>query len=348
MSGKEKSGERRFALSNAGVTIEVIEYGARLVRCMVPDANGVLADVVPGLNTAEDYRNRGGTMGAILGRYGNRIGFGRVTLDGRTYELSRNDGEHTMHGGAGHFGTRRWHGEQISTAALRLRLVSEEGDQGWPGRVEAEVLYRLDTTGALFIGMSAISDRRTYLNMIFHGYWNLAGHGSGSVLDHLLRVAADAYLPKDETGLPTGVEAEVEGTPFDFRDGRRIGQRIEQTGRGYAHNLCLRNFVEGRTRPVARLVDPGSGRALELSADQAGVQLFTANSWSRLQGKDEAVYDAHCAIALETQSYPNTPNTPAFSPRPVEAGETYRHSMRISFKALMSNKIAAFLDAPMS
>ena len=333
-------------LSRGGTTIEVIEYGARLRRCLVPDAAGHLADVVPGMASEVDYRERGGTMGAVLGRYGNRIGFGRVEIGGRIYELSRNDGPHTMHGGAGHFGTRKWHGRREGESALCFELTSEDGDQGWPGNVEAQVIYELDPSGGLSIEMTAVADQPTYLNMIFHGYWNLAGHRSGTIQDHLLRVAAETYLPKNDVGLPSGIEAPVEGTPFDFRHGIPIGRNIGATGRGFAHNLCVANHSRGWMRPVARLADPKSGRALELSADQPGVQLFTANSWSSLSGKDDAIYGAHSAVALETQAYPNTPNTPAFGPRLVDAGERYRHQMRVRFSALARSEVTGYLEAP--
>lgn len=333
-----------FYLEGDGISIAVIEYGARLTRCLVADARGVYADVAPGLEDESAYRSRGGSMGAILGRYGNRIENGRIELDSRSFELSRNDsGLHTMHGGAENFGMRRWTGALISKQELRLSLVSEDGDQGWPGRVEAEVVYRL-TGKSLSIELSAVSNRRTFLNLIFHGYWNLAGHQSPTVGEHLLRVAADHYLPVGPSGVPTGKLAAVEGSPFDFRAGRRIGDLIGETGSGYNHNLCLRE--PGLVRPVARLLDVASGRAMELATDQPGLQLFTANGWTGIEGKDGANYRAHSAVALETQLYPNTPNTPSFHPRPLEAGERYSHTMTFAFCSVEQDEIDAFIKAP--
>lgn len=339
------SDDKVFMISRGGVAIEVIEYGARLKRCVVPNALGELADIVPGFDTARDYAVRGGTMGAVLGRYGNRIGDGRLSIAGKTYELSRNDGSHTMHGGLGHFGTRRWQGRQEGPHSIVLELTSEDGDQGWPGRMQARVAYTLTANAELYIDMQAVCSHDTFINLLFHGYWNLKGHATGPMTDHILRVAADYYTPKGADGLPTGELRSVEGTPFDFRNPKPVGADISATGRGYAHNLCLRDDRGGECRPVAWLLDPESGRALTIETDQPGLQVFTANSWSDLPGKDGAIYQAHGGLALETQLYPNTPNTPSFAPRLVGAGETYHHRMVIRFEAFEAERQAQFFEA---
>lgn len=336
--------EKVFRLARAGVTIEVIEYGARLKRCLVPDRHGVIADVVPGFDRSSDYMERGGTIGAVLGRYGNRIGYGRIRIHDTTYQLSRNDGDHTMHGGAGHFGTRWWRGAFRGPHSAVLELTSENGDQGWPGEMRAWVAYTLTDQADLVIQMSAVCDQDTYVNMLFHGYWNLGGHASGSVADHLLNVAADRYTPKGDDGLPTGELRNVADGPFDFRTPKRLGADLAATGRGYAHNLCLRGYQEGHCRPVAWLLDPVSGRALILETDQPGLQIFTANSWSNLSGKDGAVYQAHSALALESQQYPNTPNTPSFAPKLLRAGATYNHRMVVKFRALGTEDLDTFFN----
>lgn len=336
--------DRVFKIARAGVTVEVIEYGARLKRCLVPDHRGVLADIVPGFDTASDYAERGGTMGAVLGRYGNRIGHGRIRIGDTTYQLSRNDGNHTMHGGLGHFGTRWWRRVQHRPDAVVLELSSADGDQGWPGAMQARVVYTLTEKAELHIEMQAVCDHDTYLNMLFHGYWNLAGHAAGSIEDHVLKVAADYYTPKGADGLPTGELLSVADTPFDFRRPKSVGADIAATGQGYAHNLCLNDQRDRRCRPVAWLLDPQSGRAMTLATDQPGLQLFTANSWANLPGKDGTTYRAHSGLALETQLYPNTPNTPAFAPQLVRAGETYRHRMVISFQALAAEHQARFFE----
>jgi aldose 1-epimerase len=339
------SDEKIFRIARGGVAIEVIEYGARLKRCLVPDTQGRLADVVPGFDSERDYVKRGGTMGAVLGRYGNRIGYGRLSIGGRTYELSCNDGSHTMHGGQGHFGTRWWQGRQDGPYTIVLELTSEDGDQGWPGQMLARVAYTLAGNTELHIDMQAVCSHDTFLNMLFHGYWNLKGHAAGSIGDHILKVAADLYTPKGEDGLPTGELRSVDGTAFDFRTPKRVGADIGATSRGYADNLCLNDQREAQCRPVAWLLDPESGRALTLETDQPGLQLFTANSWAGLSGKDGAIYRAHDGLALETQLYPNTPNTPSFAPQIIRAGEMYRHRMVFRFEAVEANRQAQFFEA---
>lgn len=334
--------DKTFRLQRGDIAIEVIEYGARLSRCFVPDADGNVADVVPGFASAAEYAERGGTMGAVLGRYGNRIGHGRIKIRGIEYELSKNDGVHTMHGGAEHFGTRKWKGAYDGPNAIVLELTSKDGDQGWPGTMTAQVTYTLTTSAELQIDMRAVCDRDTFINMLFHGYWNLGGHGSGPVNGHLLKVAAEHYTPKGEDGLPTGEIATVDGTPFDFREPKALGADIAETGRGYAHNLCLQETQVGKVRAAVWLLDPVSGRALTLSTDQPGLQLFTANSWSNLVGKDGVVYQAHHGVALETQLYPNTPNTAAFSPTIIGAGGVYHHRMAIGFGALLAHQFEDF------
>jgi aldose 1-epimerase len=334
---------KAFVLTGGGLTIEVIEFGARLSRCLVPDAAGVLADVVPGFDTPRDYQERGGSTGAICGRYGNRIGNARFELDGVTYNLSANDSPNSLHGGFKHFGKHLWKGVAVpEDNAVRLTLQSPDGDEGWPGNVEAEVTYRLTEEAEVCISMRATSDAATYLNLIFHGYWNLAGHESGTVHDQLLKSASSTYLPKDEVNLPTGERCDVRGTPFDFLEPTAIGTNIGATGQGYDHNFCLDGYTPGEVTEALRMLDPDSGRAMVLSTDQPGVQVFTGNSWAGVKGKDGASYNAHDAIAFETQLFPNTPNMPAFGPVPIRPGDVYRHEMVMQFLALDPSETEAF------
>lgn len=331
---------RAFAISAGPYAIEVIEYGARLRTCLVPDVHGDLADVVPGFDTPADYIACGGSTGAVCGRYGNRIANGRFDLDGVTYQLSVNDPPNSLHGGFQHFGKHFWRGEVIDDDAVRLSHVSPDGDEGWPGTLSCTTTYRLTAEGLLTIEMTATTDRPTYVNLIHHGYFNLAGHASGRIDDHLLAVAARGYLPRSPLNVPTGEIAEVAGTPFDFLTAKPIGRDIAGLpGGGYDHNLCLE---PARGRPQVRLADPGSGRALSLATNQPGVQLFTANAWKDLAGKDGAMYQARAGIAFETQLYPNAPNTPAFYPTPLRPGDIYRHEMVIQFGALTPNEVEAF------
>lgn len=223
---------------------------------------------------------------------------------------------------------------------MRLTHVSPDGDEGWPGTLSCEVTYRLSEQGLFSIEMEATTDRATYVNLIHHGYFNLAGHASGLIDDHLLAIAAETYLPKGEINVPTGEVASVAGTPFDFRTAKAVGRDVgDLPNHGYDQNWCLEASDD---RPQLRLVDPKSGRALSLRTNQPGVQVFTANAWKNLAGKDGAVYQARAGIAFETQSYPNAPNIPAFNLRPLRPGETYRHEMAIQFEALTSAEVERF------
>lgn len=269
-------------------------------------------------------------MGAIVGRYANRISNGQVVIGETLHILEANDPPHIMHGGARNFSNTDWRGEQLDDA-VRFHLFSPDGDQGWPGNVSAQVEYRLTGANQILIEMSAVSGRDTYLNMLFHGYWNLAGHDSGNVYGHRLTVAADHYLPKSPIGVPTGEILQVVGTPFDFTVPKDIGRDIGQVGRGYGHNLCLRDYRPGRLTQACLLTEPVSGRCLTIMTDQPGLQLFTANLWDGLTGKDGAIYHAHDAVALETQLYPNAANTPTFNPAILWAGHPYRHRMLLTF-----------------
>ena len=341
------TGRKSFQIEGGGIVVEIIEYGARVTRCLVPDAFGATVDVVPGLESDDDYRQRGGTMGAVVGRYANRISGGTIAIGDQTYQLSQNDHPHTMHGGAENFSNSVWCGEYTSGNSVRLRLTSPDGDQGWPGNVQSCVDYRLNDAGELSIDMSATSDQDTYLNMLFHGYWNLGGHSEETVLGHWLKIAADFYLPKSPQGIPTGEIATVADTPFDFTRGKLIGTDFNRLKGGYGHNLCLRNFQPGKLVPALLLVDPESGRAFTLHTDQPGLQLYTANQWSEIAGKAGALYKAHAAVALESQLYPNSPNTPTFNPVPVRAGEVYRHRMVFSFHALQPDEFASVFSTPL-
>ncbi|RYE83076.1 MAG: galactose mutarotase [Hyphomicrobiales bacterium] len=312
---------RLFTLTSDDIEIEVIEYGARLRSCLMPDAAGRLTDIVPGFDSPADYVERGGSMGAICGRYGNRIASGKLEVDGKPYQLSVNAPPHCLHGGFNHFGRHFWSGAAMHEQnAVRLTFVSPDGDEGWPGTLRCEVVYQL-VGGRLLITMRATTDQATYVNLIFHGYWNLSGHDSGVINDHLLQVSAETYTPKNDQNVPSGEVRSVADSPFDFRTARPIGSMP------YDVNFCLDQVAERSMR----LSDPASGRALSISTNQPGVQLFTADNWSNVPGKGGAVYPARAGVALETQAYPNTPNIPAFNPAPLRPGMEYEHWMAIDF-----------------
>lgn len=323
-----------FRLTGGDTTIELITFGAILTRLYRPDRLGQIDDIVLGYDDPAAYVATPGNAGAICGRYGNRIAEGRFTLDGTLFELPRNTGGHHLHGGAKGFGKRFWTPCPDAAAnAVEFRLLSPDGDAGYPGSLEASVRYALAADGALSITMRAQTDRRTIVNLVYHGYWNLAGHGSGSVADQMLQIDADHYTPVAADKIPTGEIAAVRDTAFDFSRPRPIGADIAAVpGGGYDHNWCLRD-ADGDMRRCAVAWDKQSGRRLELHTNQPGVQFYTANHFATAPatGKGGAIYAAHAGFALETQTFPNAPNEPAFPSPVLSPGATYDHRMELRF-----------------
>jgi len=326
-----------YELEAGPLKAQVITYAAALSQLHVPDAAGRLDDIVLGYDDLNSYLQYRGSAGAICGRYANRIANARFSLDGKDYVLSANEPPNHLHGGFKGFNKQIWVAEADSSArAVRLTLTRPDGDEGYPGTVSASVIYRLTDEPALEIVMEATTDRPSVVNMAYHGYWNLAGHGSGHIRDQLLQIEADHYTPVGAGKIPTGEIAPVAGTAFDFRTARPIGAMIDDTSQlpeaGYDHNFCL-NGERGALRRIARAADPGSGRSLDIWTDQPGVQFYTANHFEKLPaiGKGGVTYGKHAGFALETQTYPNAPNMPHFPSAVLRPGEIYRHVMRIPF-----------------
>ncbi|KRA99487.1 galactose mutarotase [Devosia sp. Root685] len=327
-----------YRLSAGGTSIEVMTFGAILTRLTRPDRTGKIDDIVLGYDDPADYVTKPGNSGAICGRHSNRMADGRFVLDGRPYDLPRNNGAHHLHGGMPGFGKRFWsahpHPENNS---VEFRLHSPDGDQGYPGALDASTTYRLSEEGTLSITMRATSDRTTVVNLIYHGYWNLGGHRSGSVEGQMLRIAADRYTPVTPDKIPTGEIVAVAGTPFDFTTAKPIGRDIAAAwpGGGYDHNLCHTDF-DGTMRLSAEAHDPASGRALSIRSNQPGVQLYTANHFADAPtpGKGGALYQRYAGFALETQNFPNAPNVPAFPSSVLRPGEIYEHRMDIAFSTV--------------
>lgn len=329
-----------FRLSAGGTSIEVMTFGAILTRLTRPDRVGKLDDIVLGYDDPADYVSKPGNSGAICGRHSNRLAKGRFVLDGTVHELTRNNGAHHLHGGLPGFGKRFWsahmHPEDNS---VEFRLHSPDGDQGYPGAMEASTTYRLEEDGTLSITMVATSDRATVVNLIYHGYWNLGGHHSGSVEGQMLRIAADASTPVTPDKIPTGEILPVAGTPFDFTVAKPIGRDIAAAwpGGSYDHNLCHAQF-DGTMRLSAEAHDPVSGRALTIRSNQPGVQLYTANHFADAPtlGKGGALYQRYAGFALETQNFPNAPNVAGFPSSVLRPGQTYEHRMEIAFSTVAS------------
>ncbi len=327
----------RYTLTNAnGLSLRVITLGAVVTELHVPDRDGQLADVVLGLDDVDAYRKHGAYFGAIVGRVANRIRGARFELDGQRHMLTANSGEHHLHGGKLGWDKRVWTAEPRSdgtSAAVRLSLVSADGDEGYPGTVTASVTYALTNEDELRVVMSARTDRTTLVNLAQHGYFNLGGIASGSVGQHVVTLEADSYTPGDPI-IPTGQVATVSGTPFDFSQPKALGADLAATGLqpiGFDHNFVVRGEPHA-LRPVARVSDPRSGRVMTLAADQPGVQLYTGNHLDgTVRGKGVS-YTQHSGVCLETQAFPDAVHVPAWRDDVIlRPGQEYRHHMVYRF-----------------
>ncbi|OMJ31011.1 galactose mutarotase [Sphingomonas sp. Sph1(2015)] len=332
--------------NKAGLSARVLTYGATLQSVMAPDRDGKLADVLLGYDKAEDYVNHPNFFGVTVGRFANRIADGRFTLDGKSYQLPLNDKVNSLHGGAKGFDKNLWKIVSMKdgpTASVVLALTSADGDQGYPGKVDATVTYSLDEAGALTIAFEAKTDKPTVINMTNHAIFNLNGEGSplGATF-HKLTIPAAAFTPVDAKLIPTGELKPVAGTVFDFRaprvvaDGIRDGndQQIRY-GQGYDHNFALDKGLTAMPQLSARLEDPASGRVLEVLSTEPGVQFYTGNFLDGTYvGKKGHLYRMGDGIALEPQKFPDSPNKPSFvSPR-VDPGKPYRHTMIYRFSTV--------------
>ena len=332
-------------LSNAhGIRATVMTYGATLQSLQMPDRKGKVADIALGYDRVEDYEAHPNYFGATIGRYANRIGGARFTLDGREYAVSRNDQANTLHGGAQGFDKKVWKIVEVTSgprASVRLALTSPDGDQGYPGKLEVQVVYSLDDADSLDIEHVATSDAPTVVNLTNHAIFNMAGEGAErDVLSQTLQVPAARYTPVDAGLIPTGELRPVAGTPFDFRKSRRIGAGIRDgrdaqivAGRGIDHNYVLDAGATREMKIVASLADAASGRVLEVWSTEPGLQVYTGNFLAgTVVGKQGHLYRMGDGIALEPQRFPNTPNEPRFGTARLAPGETYRHHMAFRLK----------------
>lgn len=328
-------------LTNArGVEVRAITYGGIIVSIRVPDRHGRMGDVVLGYDTLDGYVTKNPYFGCITGRYANRIARARFTLDGRTYQLAANDGPNHLHGGVRGFDKVVWRAESVDApgrAGVVFSRTSPDGEEGYPGALDVRVAYTLTDEDVLRVEYEATTDRPTVVNLTQHSYFNLAGEGSGDALGHVLTIDADRYTPVDATLIPTGELAPVDGTPFDFRTPAPIGARIAadheqiRRGRGYDHNFVLRRAGEGLVR-AARVVEPTTGRTLEVWTTEPGLQFYSGNFLDgSIRGKGGHVYGHRAGFCLETQHFPDSPNQPHFPPTVLRPGERYRSTTEFRF-----------------
>jgi aldose 1-epimerase len=324
-----------YTLSSAKISATIITYGAHLISVEAPDRNGVKADVVLGFDSMTGYTVGKGTyIGAIVGRYGNRIAKGTFKIGDNTYHIPLNNNGNTLHGGTVGFDQKVWDAKQL-TDGVELTLVSQDGDMGFPGTLTVHVRYTLEG-GLLYIHYRATTTKPTVLNLTNHSYFNLAGEGSGTVLNELVKINADRYTPIDAGLIPTGEIAPVAGTPFDFRKPVAIGARINDANDqlklagGYDHNFVLNDAAtSGGVRDAAFVVDPASGRTLKVLTSEPGVQFYSGNFLDgSLASHSGGKYVKYSGFCLETQHFPDSPNHKNFPSTVLLPGETM-HSVTV-------------------
>jgi len=329
----------RFTMKNAkGLVVQAITYGGIITSITAPDRNGVPGDIVLGFDSIDGYLKDHPFFGAIIGRYGNRIAKGRFTLDGQTYKLATNNGVNHLHGGVRGFDKAIWQAEPLAGKnGVAFTRTSPDGEEGYPGTLTVRVSYELTDNNQLVVEYRATTDKATPVNLTQHSYFNLAGEGSGDILGQSLLLNADRFTPVDGTLIPTGEIANVEGTPFDFRNPTAIGARIAQPnpqlkhGQGYDHNWVLNRSGEG-LQMAAMATDPVSGRTLEVTTTEPGIQFYSGNFLDgTIRGKSGHVYKQRSGFCLETQHFPDSPNQPNFPTTILKPGEEYKTSTVFTF-----------------
>jgi aldose 1-epimerase len=341
--------------NDQGIRIRFLSYGGIIKEIHAPDRGGALDNIVLGLDTLKQYETIGAKIyfGAIIGRFANRIGNARFTLDGKTYNLATNNGAHNVHGGRNGFDRKLWAVSAIPVdngVGATLTYTSPDGDENFPGTLKTTVTYTLTNDNAFRIDYEASTDKPTVVNFTNHSYFNLGGDGSGSVADQMLLVNADTYTPTDSAAIPTGVIAPVAGTPLDFRELTPIGARLRDEqlvlARGYNHNFIINRQQDDGLVFAARAHDPHTGRLIDCFTTEPGLQLYTCNAFDgSVIGSSGTAYRPMEAFTLETQHYPDSPNKPNFPTTVLRPGETFRSStvFRFATDAAMPPKTGSWL-----
>lgn len=320
-----------YVLTNAnGVEVTITNYGGRIVSVMVPDREGNLKDVVLGFDNISDYMSNDNNLGATIGRYGNRIANGKITVDGVEYQLPQNNFGHTLHGGPEGYHKRLFNAKQSDNQTLVLTYLSKDGEAGFPGNLDVKVTMILTDDNAIDIQYEAETDKETVVNLTNHSYFNLSGDANNTILDEILTINADQFTPVDESFMTTGEILPVEGTPMDFRNPTLIGERIDnyefeqlKFGDGYDHNWVL-NTAGDISKVAATVYSPQTGILLEVYTTEPGLQVYSGNFLDgSFIGKNGAVYNKRNAICLETQKYPDSPNKTNWPSPFLKPGEKY-------------------------
>lgn len=325
-----------FTLTNTkGATAQITNYGGIVVSIKIPDKTGKIADIVLGFDSLAPYLGKHPHFGCLTGRYANRIGGARFTIDGVEYQVTANSGKNHIHGGKANFATIVWEARILAEEnALELRYTCADGEEGFPGKLDCRVTYSLTENNEFQIKYQATTDKATVVNLTNHSYFNLAGEGSGDVLGHELKISAEQYTATDDALIPTGELETVLGTALDFNTPHLIGERIESQvkpilqGKGYDHNYVLKG--QGM-KLAARAKDPQSGRVMEVFTTEPGVQFYTSNHLKGIAGKSGHIYEKRHGFCLETQKFPDSPNKPQFPSATLRPGETYLHKTTFKF-----------------
>ncbi|MBN2418264.1 MAG: galactose mutarotase [Deltaproteobacteria bacterium] len=325
-----------YTLTNSNsIEVKITNYGGIVTSLKLPGKNNRFDDVVLGYNNLEDYMKNPSYFGCIVGRYANRIGNAEFTLDGVRYNLAKNNGENSLHGGIIGFDKVLWDAEPVvgkDFHSLKLNYLSRDGEEGFPGNLDVTVTYTLKNDNSFHIDYMAKTDKATIVNLTNHTYWNLAGEGAGNVLGHELMINADYFTPVDQGSVPDGEIRPVVNTPMDFRKPRPVGEKINsdyeqiRLCRGYDHNYIINQAEDNELKLAAAVHEPVSGRYMEIYTTEPGVQFYSANFLFGITGKSGKAYAPRDAFCLETQHFPDSPNRPEFPSVVLRPGETYRTS----------------------
>lgn len=317
-----------YTIVNAnGMSCDITNYGAKIIRLFAPDRNNNFDDVVLAFDTLDEIIEKEEYYGAVCGRFANRIKDGKFSIDGNQYTLAVNNGTNALHGGVEGFNSLVWDVVATSESKITLSLLSPDGDEGYPGNLQVTLTYELTDDNALNIHYEATTDKPTIVGLTQHSYFNLKGAGNGTIKDHLLQINADFVTILDESFAPSGEIRPVEGTAFDFRKPTLVGERIDHDvyvpGWGIDNNWCLRKEQQGDCVLAGYIYEPVSGRKMEVLTTQPGMQIYTGNWIEKQTGKEGKTYDRQDAICLETQGFPNSPNVAHFPSPVLRPGQKY-------------------------
>jgi len=320
-----------YTLTNVnGLRVKIMTYGATITSVETPDRRGTVQNVTLSLDSCQEYINRNPFFGSTVGRYANRIARGKFSIDGVDYTLATNNGPNHLHGGVRGFDKVIWKAEPMrskNSVGVKFSHESPDGEEGYPGKLSAQVTYSLTNNNELKMDYLATTDKPTVVNLTNHTYWNLAGGGSGNILGHEVAFNADKYLPVDDGLIPLGEPKEVAGTPMDFTKLHTIGSRIDQVKGGYDHCYVLnKKVVKNGLSHAAKIVDPSSGRVMEIFTTQPGIQFYTGNFLDGTLGRDGVKFEKNFGFCLETQHYPDSPNRAQFPSTVLKPGEKYEQS----------------------